>query len=126
MQADGLGQCRQAYGSGSRAPAAYSQASNVRCTLGCVPYRWLPQALALLVGIEAYEVLQVLSASRRIPVPAVAGGVPVLTIWGRTDKGRPLIVAVRMVDQFDQGMVLKPAVKYQHIAQTSGVPRDNH
>ncbi|WP_024280931.1 IlvD/Edd family dehydratase [Xanthobacter sp. 126] len=31
-----------------------------------------------------------------------------------------------MVAQFDEGMVLKPAVKYQHIAQTMGVPRDNH
>ncbi len=31
-----------------------------------------------------------------------------------------------MVDQFDQGMVLKPAVKYQDVAHTAGVPRDNH
>jgi dihydroxy-acid dehydratase len=31
-----------------------------------------------------------------------------------------------MVDQFDQGMVLKPAVKYQDVAHKSGVPRDNH
>jgi dihydroxy-acid dehydratase len=31
-----------------------------------------------------------------------------------------------MVDQFSEGMVLKPAVKYQRVAQTSGVPRDNH
>jgi dihydroxy-acid dehydratase len=31
-----------------------------------------------------------------------------------------------MVDQFDEGMVLKPAVKYQRVAQTRGVPRDNH
>lgn len=31
------------------------------------------------------------------------------------------------VDQLDKGMVLKPAVKYQRIAQTKdGVPRDNH
>jgi dihydroxy-acid dehydratase len=30
------------------------------------------------------------------------------------------------VDQFDQGMVLKPAVKYQRVAQTMGIPRDNH
>ena len=31
------------------------------------------------------------------------------------------------VDQLDKGMVLKPAVKYQRIAQTNGgVPRDNH
>jgi dihydroxy-acid dehydratase len=31
-----------------------------------------------------------------------------------------------MVDQLSEGMVLKPAVKYQNIAVTSGVPRDNH
>jgi dihydroxy-acid dehydratase len=31
-----------------------------------------------------------------------------------------------MVEQFDEGMVLKPAVKYQRVAQTGGVPRDNH
>jgi hypothetical protein len=70
-----------------------------------VPYRWLPQALALLAGIEPYEVLQVLSADRRRPVPAVAAGIRVLTIWGRTRNGRPLIVAVRMVEPFDQLIV---------------------
>jgi dihydroxy-acid dehydratase len=31
-----------------------------------------------------------------------------------------------MVDQFDEGMVLKPAIKYRDVAHTSGVPRDNH
>jgi dihydroxy-acid dehydratase len=31
-----------------------------------------------------------------------------------------------IVDQLSDGMVLKPAVKYQRIAQTKGVPRDNH
>ena len=31
-----------------------------------------------------------------------------------------------MVDQLAQGMVLKPAVKYRAVAQTFGVPRDNH
>ncbi|WP_417687226.1 IlvD/Edd family dehydratase [Roseibium sp.] len=31
-----------------------------------------------------------------------------------------------MVDQFDKGMVLKPAVNYQDIAHTKGLPRDNH
>jgi dihydroxy-acid dehydratase len=31
-----------------------------------------------------------------------------------------------MVDQLGQGMVLKPAVKYQRVAQSQGVPRDNH
>ncbi len=31
-----------------------------------------------------------------------------------------------MVAQFDEGMVLKPAIPYQRLAQTMGVPRDNH
>lgn len=31
-----------------------------------------------------------------------------------------------MVDQFSEGMVLKPAVKYQDVAHTAGMPRDNH
>ena len=31
-----------------------------------------------------------------------------------------------MTAQFDEGMVLKPAVKFQRIAQTMGAPRDNH
>ncbi|MGC4026422.1 MAG: IlvD/Edd family dehydratase [Mesorhizobium sp.] len=31
-----------------------------------------------------------------------------------------------MVDQLGSGMVLKPAVKYQRVAETSGIPRDNH
>jgi len=31
-----------------------------------------------------------------------------------------------MVDRLDRGMVLKPAVRYQRIAQVKGVPRDNH
>jgi len=31
-----------------------------------------------------------------------------------------------MTDQFDLGMTLKPAVKYQRIATDKGLPRDNH
>ena len=31
-----------------------------------------------------------------------------------------------MVDQFSEGMVLKPAVKYQDVAHKMGIPRDNH
>ena len=31
-----------------------------------------------------------------------------------------------MVEQLEDGMVLKPAVKYQRIAETFGIPRDNH
>jgi len=40
------------------------------------------------------------------------------TPWQEIQRG--------MVDQLADGMVLKPAVKYQHVAQRSGIPRDNH
>jgi dihydroxy-acid dehydratase len=40
------------------------------------------------------------------------------TPWQEIQRG--------MVDQLADGMVLKPAVKYRDVANTSGVPRDNH
>ena len=40
------------------------------------------------------------------------------TPWQEIQRG--------MVDELSQGMVLKPAVKYQRISITKGVPRDNH
>ncbi len=40
------------------------------------------------------------------------------TPWQEIQRG--------MVGQLDEGMVLKPAVNYQRIAQTKGLPRDNH
>jgi hypothetical protein len=60
-----------------------------------VPYEWDDWALAALAGVEPYEVQQLLDAKRRWPRRATsATGVPVLTVWGRTAAGRPLIVAV--------------------------------
>ncbi len=40
------------------------------------------------------------------------------TPWQEIQRG--------IVDQLNEGMVLKPAVKYQRIAQSKGLPRDNH
>ncbi|MFU0504060.1 IlvD/Edd family dehydratase [Pseudaminobacter sp. NGMCC 1.201702] len=40
------------------------------------------------------------------------------TPWQEIQRG--------MVDQLADGMVLKPAVKYQRVAQAKGIPRDNH
>lgn len=40
------------------------------------------------------------------------------TPWQEIQRG--------IVDQFDRGMVLKPAVKYQDVAHRQGIPRDNH
>ena len=59
-------------------------------------YEWLGPALESLSGIEPGEVNQVLAAARRWPRPALGeNNLSVLTIWGRTRSGRPLIVAVR-------------------------------
>ena len=40
------------------------------------------------------------------------------TPWQEIQRG--------LVDELANGMVLKPAVKYQRIAETKGLPRDNH
>jgi dihydroxy-acid dehydratase len=40
------------------------------------------------------------------------------TPWQEIQRG--------IVDELSHGMVLKPAVKYQKIAATKGIPRDNH
>jgi dihydroxy-acid dehydratase len=59
-------------------------------------------------------------ARRRKELEA-AGGYPYppsQTPWQEIQRG--------IVDQLSHGMVLKPAVKYQRIAETFGVPRDNH
>jgi dihydroxy-acid dehydratase len=40
------------------------------------------------------------------------------TPWQEIQRG--------LVDQLEQGMALKPAVKYQRVAETFGLPRDNH
>ncbi len=65
-------------------------------------YEWQGWALDALRGLEPYEVLQALGAERRWPRWAVApNGVRVLTVWARSDAGRPLIVAVRQIDAWD-------------------------
>ena len=61
---------------------------------------------------ELAERRAALEQGRRLPVSGAA-----------RRRGRRSSAA--MVDQLADGMVLKPAVKYQRVAQTC-VPRDNH
>ncbi|MEV6447892.1 IlvD/Edd family dehydratase [Amycolatopsis sp. NPDC051716] len=59
--------------------------------------------------------------ARRHRALAEAGGYPVpesQTPWQEIQRS--------MVDQLCDGMVLRPAVAYQRIAATKGIPRDNH
>ena len=58
--------------------------------------------------------------ARRREALMAEGGYPYpdnQTPWQEIQRG--------IVSQFDEGMVLKPAVKYQRVAQKT-VPRDNH
>jgi len=67
-----------------------------------VGYEWPGWALDALRGIEPHEVIQALNADRRWPRPATSpAGIAVLTIWARTQTGRPLIVAVRQTGNWD-------------------------
>ena len=46
-------------------------------------------------------------------------------MFGAPMLGGPREIKIARDEQAD-GMVLRPAVKYQKVAQLSGVPRDNH
>jgi dihydroxy-acid dehydratase len=71
------------------------------------------RSVDMLIGSEEFE--------RRMAELKKKGGYPVpesQTPWQEMFRDS--------VDELSNGMVLKPAVKYQRIAQTKGVPRDNH
>ncbi|WP_088283646.1 hypothetical protein [Kineosporia sp. A_224] len=69
-------------------------------------YEWVWEVLDKLIGVEPHEVSQVLAARRRWPRPAVTvEGFEVLTIWGRTKTGRPLLVALKSKDEWDWWIV---------------------
>ncbi len=69
-------------------------------------YEWLPEVLAILRGVEPYEVMQALRAKHRWPRPVIGpDGVFLLTIWARTAAGRRLIVVTRPAGKFDSWIV---------------------
>ncbi len=67
---------------------------------------------ALLSDAEFAERRRALEAAGGYRYPASQ------TPWQEIQRG--------IVDQLGAGMVLKPAVNYQHVAQRFGIPRDNH
>ncbi len=69
------------------------------------------EANILIDGVELEERFRVLAEKGGFPIPEHQ------TPWQEIQRD--------MVAQFDEGMVLKPAVKYQRVAQ-GHTPRDNH
>lgn len=71
-----------------------------------VGYEWLPGVMAVLRGVEPYEVMQALMARQRWPRPVIGpGGVALVTVWARTRAGRPLIIVIRRSAGFDWWIV---------------------
>ncbi|RMI33344.1 hypothetical protein [Nocardia stercoris] len=61
-------------------------------------YQWWIGAQPLLdrAHIARWEVIEVLYSATRWPRPAkTPNGLSVLTVWGRTDENRPLVVLLR-------------------------------
>jgi hypothetical protein len=67
-----------------------------------VGYDWPEWALDRLRGIDPWEVVQALTGKRpRWPRRGRDGtGASILTIWGRTTAGRPLVVGVYQVSEW--------------------------
>ncbi|WP_433562083.1 hypothetical protein ACQP1O_31850 [Nocardia sp. CA-151230] len=63
-------------------------------------YEWSPTAKQFLqrFQVKTWEVMEVLYSARRWPRPARTDqGLPVLTVWGRSDDGRGLVVMLRQL-----------------------------
>jgi hypothetical protein len=71
-----------------------------------VEYEWWIGARPFLdrAGVEPWEVMEVLYSPGRWPRPAMTKEeLPVLTVWGRTDEGRPLVVMLRRLRSYRDG-----------------------
>ena len=66
----------------------------------------------MIIGAENYRRRKALAKQGGFKMPGSQ------TPWQEIQRG--------MVDELSNGMVLKPAVKYQRISTSKGVPRDNH
>lgn len=61
--------------------------------------------------IRAWEVMEVLYSAARWPRPArTRDGLPVLTVWGRTDEGRALVVVLRRLRSYSDSWQILLAV----------------
>jgi hypothetical protein len=63
-----------------------------------VDYEWWAGADRYLerAGISKLEAVEILHSANRVPIPTTTDhGLPALSVWGRTDEGRPLIVLLR-------------------------------
>ena len=90
-------------------------------------FEWLHDAYRQLDGIEPREVHSALASERRWPGTAQDNqlGLRVLTIWARTETGRPLVIATRRRSDWDWQCLgardMKPAEVDQFEAWEAGL-----
>ncbi|QIS24763.1 hypothetical protein F6W96_40000 [Nocardia terpenica] len=66
-------------------------------------------------GVETWEVMEVLYSPRRWPRSATTpDGTQALTVWGRTDDGRALIVVLRRLRADSRWQILMAAPMRPH------------
>jgi hypothetical protein len=82
-------------------------------------WEWIPGGLDWLVGIEPYEVSQVLDSAKKWPRPGRSSdtGIGGLTIWGRTRAGRPLMIGVKLLPGLDMQVYSARELTVDQIAE---------
>ncbi len=80
----------------------------------------------MLIGITPDEVMQVLTRQRRWPRRGRGGaGLQMLTIWGRTAAGRPLIVGLRQAEPWQWQIVAARPMSQEQVTEFEKWEQEN-
>lgn len=80
----------------------------------------------MLIGISPNEVMQVLTKQRRWPRRGRGtAGMEMLTIWGRTAAGRPLIVGLRQAEPWQWQIVAARTMSPEQVAEFEKWEQEN-
>ncbi|CAM4504136.1 hypothetical protein NONI108955_37385 [Nocardia ninae] len=91
-----------------------------------VGFEWPDWALDMLIGISPNEVMQVLTKQRRWPRRGRGStGIEMLTIWGRTAAGRPLIVGLRQAEPWQWQIVAARPMSPEQVAEFEKWEQEN-
>ncbi|MFI6217135.1 hypothetical protein ACIBCD_34480 [Nocardia brasiliensis] len=91
-----------------------------------VGFEWPDWALDMLIGITPDEVMQVLTRQRRWPRRGRGvEGIQLLTIWGRTAAGRPLIVGLRQTESWQWQIVAARPMSPEQVTEFEKWEQEN-
>jgi hypothetical protein len=97
---------------------AIRDTERIRWSCGLRVVAWV---MAILRGVEPYEVMQALLAGRRWPRPVIGPeGVSLVMVWARTQAGRPLVVVIRHEGGLDWWIVGAREMSPAEVAEYKG------